>query len=34
MKIPVTYKTTDVRENQEPPLGVTASSNIGGFRTG
>lgn len=28
------YKTTDVRANQEPPLGVTASSNIGEFRTG
>lgn len=22
---------TEVRENQEPPLGVTVSSNIGGF---
>lgn len=27
------YKTSDVRENQEPPLEVTASSKIGGFRT-
>lgn len=25
------YKIIDVRENQEPPLGVTASSNIGGY---
>lgn len=25
------YKITEVRENQEPPLGVTTSSNIGGY---
>lgn len=25
------YRITDVRENQEPPLGVTASSNMGGY---
>lgn len=25
------YKVIEVRENQEPPLGVTASSNIGGY---
>lgn len=25
------YRITDVRENQEPPLGAIVSSNIGGY---